>query len=62
MEREQEQDPYSRLRAAAHSRAERTVSRLQTGIQALQDRREPVTARTIERETGLTFHSLWIAN
>src|SRR5437667_6372963 len=51
-------DPHSRLRAAAHARAERTVARLQAGIQALQDRREQVTARTIERETGLTFKTV----
>jgi hypothetical protein len=58
MEREREVDPHSRLRAAAHARAERTVARLQTGIQALQDRRERVTAQTIERETGLTFKTI----
>jgi hypothetical protein len=51
-------DPHSRLRAAARARAERTVARLQTGIQALQDRHEQVTARTIERETGLTFKTI----
>ena len=55
---EPEVDPHSRLRAAAHARAERTVTRLQTGIQAIQERHEPVTARTIERETGLTFKTI----
>jgi hypothetical protein len=58
MQREPEVDPHGRLRAAAHARAERTVARLQTGIQALQDRHEQVTARTIERETGLTFKTI----
>jgi len=53
-----EVDPYSNLRAAARARAERTVTRLQTGIEALQDRHEQVTARTIERETGLTFKTI----
>lgn len=51
-------DPHSHLRAAARSPAERTVTRLQTGIQAIQERHEQVTARTIERETGLTFKTI----
>jgi hypothetical protein len=51
-------DPHNHLRAAARARAERTVTRLQTGVLALQGRHELVTARTIERETGLTFKTI----
>jgi hypothetical protein len=51
-------DPHRRLRAAARTRAERTVARLRVGIQAIQDRHQHVTARTIERETGLTFKTI----
>src|SRR5690242_18983959 len=51
-------DPRNHLRAAARARADHTVTRLQTGIQAIQERHEPVTARTIERETGLTFKTI----
>jgi hypothetical protein len=53
-----EVDPHGGLRAAARARAERTVTRLQTGIQAIQERHERVTAHTIERETGLTFKTI----
>jgi hypothetical protein len=53
-----ELDRHNHLRAAARARADRTVARLQTGIQAIQERHEPVTARTIERETGLTFKTI----
>ena len=53
-----EVDQHDHLRAAARARAEHTVTRLQTGIQALKERHEPVTARTIERETGLTFKTI----
>jgi hypothetical protein len=53
-----EVDPHNHLRVAARARAERTVTKLQSGIQALQERHEPVTARTIERETGLTFKTI----
>ena len=55
---EPEVDPHDHLRAAARVRAERTVTRLRAGIQALQERHEQVTARTIERETGLTFKTI----
>ena len=51
-------DPYDRLRAAARERSEHTVARLEAGIRALEGRREVVTARTIERETGLTFKTI----
>jgi hypothetical protein len=51
-------DPHNHLRAAARARAEHTVTRLQVGIQAIQERHEQVTARTIERETGLTFKTI----
>ena len=53
-----ELDPHRQLRAAASARAERTVARLQAGIQAIQGDRNLVTARTIERETGLTFKTI----
>ena len=53
-----ELDRHNHLRGAARARADRTVTRLQTGIQAIQERHEPVTARTIERETGLTFKTI----
>ena len=53
-----EVEVHSHLRAAARARAEHTVTRLQTGIQTLQERHEQVTARTIERETGLTFKTI----
>ena len=55
---EREADQHNHLRAAARARAEHTVTRLQTGIEALQERHETVTARTIERETGLTFKTI----
>ncbi len=51
-------DPHSRLKAAARERADRTVARLQAGIRAIQDRRELVTARTIEHATGMTFKTI----
>ncbi len=51
-------DPHSRLRAAARERAERTVARLEAGIRAIGGRGELVTARTVERETGLTFKTI----
>jgi len=51
-------DPHSHLRAAARERAGRTVARLEAGISAIEERRELVTARTIERETGLTFKTI----
>ena len=53
-----EVDPHNHLRAAARVRAEHTVTRLRAGIQALQERHEQVTARAIERETGLTFKTI----
>jgi len=53
-----ELDRHNHLRVAARARADRTVTRLRTGIQAIQERHEPVTARTIERETGLTFKTI----
>jgi hypothetical protein len=58
MEHEVALDPYSRLKAASRTRAEHTVARLQAGVQAIQGRRELVTARTIERETGLRFKTI----
>ena len=51
-------DPHRHLRAAARERAERTVARLEAGIRAVEGRRELVTARAIERETGLTFKTI----
>src|SRR5450432_1825064 len=51
-------DPHGRLKAAARERADRTVARLQAGIRAIEERRELVTARTIEHETGLTFKTI----
>src|ERR1051325_11404436 len=53
-----EVDPHNHHRAVAHARAERTVTRLQTGMQAIQERHEQVTYRTIERETGLTLKTI----
>jgi hypothetical protein len=58
MQHEVALDPYDRLRAAARERSEDTVARLEAGIRALEGRREVVTARTIERETGLTFKTI----
>jgi hypothetical protein len=51
-------DPHGRLKTAARERADRTVARLQAGIRAIEERRELVTARTIEHETGLTFKTI----
>ena len=51
-------DRHSRLKAAARERADRTVARLDDGIRAIVERRELVTARTIEHETGLTFKTI----
>jgi hypothetical protein len=51
-------DPHSRLKAAARERADRTVARLEAGIRAIEERCEPVTARTIQRETALTFKTI----
>ncbi|MBV9358243.1 MAG: hypothetical protein JO023_22245 [Chloroflexi bacterium] len=51
-------DQHDRLRTVARERANRTVARLQAGILAIEERREPVTARTIERETALTFKTI----
>jgi hypothetical protein len=58
MEHETNSDAYSHLRAAARSRAESTVAGLEAGILAIRGRREHVTARTIERETGITFKTI----
>ncbi len=51
-------DPYAHLRASASERAKHTVARTENGIHAIRARGETVTARSLERETGLTFKSI----
>jgi hypothetical protein len=51
-------DPYAHLRASASERAKHTVARTENGIRAIRARGETVTARSLERETGLTFKSI----